>query len=194
MDTTEYATSLLAERGFTIAGRHFAVTTRPTFRQAAYVEKWRKSAKIDEMMQHFDPNADTEVSSFVSNLIIESFENDAIFHVLAGGLVEVRDGAPLKWSREQADVFAEWIAECNDPVDLEALQSAILGVLASFFLMRIVSAATSQSSSTAPVVDDPPLSPDAASSVSNVPAAETTDLADRIFASAPVETSDHSTS
>lgn len=141
------ATTLLATRGLTIRGRDFTVVTHPTFRQAAYLEKWRRAAKIDEMMQGFDPANDEKVSSFVADLIVQSFESDAIFHVLAGGLVEVKGGRPQKWTRDGADALAEWIAELEDAADQEALQRAILGVIASFFLSRIVALVASPSSS-----------------------------------------------
>jgi hypothetical protein len=198
----DHATSLLARRGLTVRGRSFAVVTHPTYRQAAYIEKWRQAAKIDAMLARFDPAKDTEVSAFVANLIVESFESDAIFHVLAGGLVEVKHGRPQKWTREGADALAEWIAELDDPADQHALQGAILGVIASFFLSRIVAAAASQTSSAdevqadtppdvepTPGADDPSPSPRSRPTTRTVPIEDMPDVFDRILASVPPEQS-----
>lgn len=191
---TDSATALLATRGLTVQGRTFAIVTHPTFRQAAYLEKWRTAAAIDEMLAHFDPAADADVSPFVAKLIMQSFENDAIFHLVAGGIVEVVRGAPAKWTREKADALAEWIAELDQPEDQAALHRAILGVLASFFLSRIVAAAASPSSLDATKTastrdaDDPSPNPPPPPSHASTPSATSAgpvDLADRILASAP---------
>ncbi len=143
----EYATSVLAEHGVDVGGRKFIVATRQNYRQTGYINKWRRASKLDEMLKRFDPENDTEVSSFVADLIVESFENDAVFHLLAGGLLEVKHGRAQPWTLVHADALANWFAELDDPNDQARLNKAILGVVASFFLSRLVSSAVGRNSS-----------------------------------------------
>jgi hypothetical protein len=154
----DLATTVLAERGLTIAGRTFVVSPKPTVKQRAYMHKWRAASGVDEMMKHFDPAKDERVSDFVESLIIQSFENDAIFHLLAGGLVPVVNGAPAKWDYKTAESLARFFGDLEEEADQEALNKAILGVLSSFFLLRIVSDAASRSS-----LEDTPANPISAS-------------------------------
>jgi hypothetical protein len=155
----DLATTLLAERGLTLGGRNFVVATKPSVRQRAYMHKWRAASGVDEMMADFDPKQHDRVSAFVEGLIIQSFENDAIFHMLAGGLVPVTNGRPQKWDYRVAEQLAGFFGDLEEESDVDALNKAILGVLSTFFLLKIVSDAASLSSTELPE-DQEAINPD----------------------------------
>jgi len=68
-------------------------------------------------------------------------------YVLAGCLTEIREGAPVPWTAEEANRNALWFAGLTDPDAKRALRDALIGFVLGFFWFATASVAISRKSS-----------------------------------------------
>lgn len=113
----------------TVAGRTFRPVSPLSAWQIGYFGAHLRAAKADSLVLASQAGHEASFDALVERLLVSYH----LYHLLAAGLVEVRDGMALPWGDGFANQLAALLAGLTDVADITALRPKIQELLAAFF-------------------------------------------------------------